>query len=344
MKISLITPIRNEEKNLARYLRAIEKIDYPRDHFEVLFVDSNSDDGTVEILKRFADNTDLNVKVVEIKEDKGKAYTRNFGATEAQYDHLLFVDCKCQIDHQAVKAFVKHGYNPAIGFVITSQDSSFGRFFYLMRLKLFNVNLDKMKATTVITPENFDQSPKGTTMFFCEKELFLNSQIENLEEKESSDDTKLLKNIVQKKPIHILAAAKVYYNNRQEFWENLKHTFSKGPRFVDYYYKPSKKEFWLINLVLLFFGLVIWRLLEGTYFWHLIITALVLNSAVALFLAKNIKDFFIVFALFPLITITFLLGNIKGILKEARKKIIPTKNPKSEQSPLPPLPENQESL
>ncbi len=51
--ISVIVPIRNEEKRIEECLTSIVEQDYGLEHFEVLVVDGMSDDQTVTIVKRF---------------------------------------------------------------------------------------------------------------------------------------------------------------------------------------------------------------------------------------------------------------------------------------------------
>jgi glycosyltransferase involved in cell wall biosynthesis len=50
-KISIIIPIYNEEKYIAKCLDSIIKSDFDKDKIEVLLVDGGSSDKTVEIIK-----------------------------------------------------------------------------------------------------------------------------------------------------------------------------------------------------------------------------------------------------------------------------------------------------
>jgi cellulose synthase/poly-beta-1,6-N-acetylglucosamine synthase-like glycosyltransferase len=49
--ISIIVPARNEEKNIANLLEALERQDYPGTSFEIIVVDDHSSDSTPEIVK-----------------------------------------------------------------------------------------------------------------------------------------------------------------------------------------------------------------------------------------------------------------------------------------------------
>ncbi len=47
--ISIIIPFRNEAKNISKSIASIEQLNYPRDKFEVIYVDDNSEDGSLSI-------------------------------------------------------------------------------------------------------------------------------------------------------------------------------------------------------------------------------------------------------------------------------------------------------
>ena len=57
--VSIVIPVRNEEKNIKRLLSFINRLDYPKSRLEVIIVDGMSTDKTVELSKRF------NVKIIK---------------------------------------------------------------------------------------------------------------------------------------------------------------------------------------------------------------------------------------------------------------------------------------
>jgi glycosyltransferase involved in cell wall biosynthesis len=83
-KVSVVIPTLNEEKYIEPTLRALRSQNY-KEKYEVIVVDSNSKDRTVEIAKKFAD------KVI-VTERKGVSVGRNLGAKHAKGEILFFVD------------------------------------------------------------------------------------------------------------------------------------------------------------------------------------------------------------------------------------------------------------
>jgi cellulose synthase/poly-beta-1,6-N-acetylglucosamine synthase-like glycosyltransferase len=68
--ISIIIPFRNESLNILESLSSIEKQEYPKDRFEVIFVNDFSDDDSLELISR-ADKS-LNIKIISVPEDYSK--------------------------------------------------------------------------------------------------------------------------------------------------------------------------------------------------------------------------------------------------------------------------------
>jgi 1,2-diacylglycerol 3-beta-glucosyltransferase len=85
-RFSIMIPAKNEVLVIERTLRAILKLDYPRDKFEVLMLDDGSSDGTVDVTKGLQKEFD-NLEILSIPAEqsgKGKGHVLNVG-----YNHLL---------------------------------------------------------------------------------------------------------------------------------------------------------------------------------------------------------------------------------------------------------------
>lgn len=79
MKISVIIPVYDEEKNIVDLLERIKQMDY----HECIVVDADSSDNTLNIAKRY------NVTILSSK--KGRAFQMNAGAKHATGDVLWFL-------------------------------------------------------------------------------------------------------------------------------------------------------------------------------------------------------------------------------------------------------------
>jgi succinoglycan biosynthesis protein ExoA len=103
--VSVIIPVRNEEKFIARCLQSVVDQDYPQDRMEVLVVDGGSEDRTQEIGSEFRarypriellDNPKLNAPA-----------GLNLGIREARGDIIIRVDGHCSLEADYVSQCVR---------------------------------------------------------------------------------------------------------------------------------------------------------------------------------------------------------------------------------------------
>ena len=64
--LSIVIPVRNEEKFIQRTLESLVNQDFPRGRYELIVVDGRSTDLTVPIVQKFiADHPDVNIRLVD---------------------------------------------------------------------------------------------------------------------------------------------------------------------------------------------------------------------------------------------------------------------------------------
>src|SRR5437868_13548732 len=91
-EISVVIPVRNEEKVIRRCLDALAENEFPSRRFEVIIVDNGSCDRTLQIVRTFGERLELKILVME----KGHiSALRNRGAAEARGRVLAFLDADC---------------------------------------------------------------------------------------------------------------------------------------------------------------------------------------------------------------------------------------------------------
>ncbi len=91
MKFSVIVPCFNSELFLERCLRALFTQIYPRDGYEVILIDNNSTDASIEIARCFPE------LIVLEEEIQGSYAARNRGVRQARGETLAFTDSDCEV-------------------------------------------------------------------------------------------------------------------------------------------------------------------------------------------------------------------------------------------------------
>ena len=95
LRLSVIVPVRNEERDIAATLQMLLDQEFPRDRFEILVVDGMSSDGTVEIVRQFIQRGEP-IRLLDNPRIWSSA-ARNIGATRASGDVVLVIDGHCEL-------------------------------------------------------------------------------------------------------------------------------------------------------------------------------------------------------------------------------------------------------
>jgi len=105
MKNVIVIPTYNEKENISKLL---EKISNLEEHYDLLFVDDNSPDGTGKLLDDIA-NKHENIKVLhrDKKEGLGPAYLAGFKeALKGEYDLIFEMDADLSHDPKYLRDFI----------------------------------------------------------------------------------------------------------------------------------------------------------------------------------------------------------------------------------------------
>ena len=99
---SILIPFRNEAKNLEKLIDSIIELNYPKELFEVIFIDDASEDDSIEIIKnRFSanPNSTINFKIIsnERKTKSPKKDAISLAIYKAKYDWMVTTDADCQL-------------------------------------------------------------------------------------------------------------------------------------------------------------------------------------------------------------------------------------------------------
>ena len=116
--VSIIVPTFNEEKSIGKRIDNLRSLDYPYDRYEILIVDSGSQDKTVSISEiKAAEKTSPSVKILREKERRGKASAINFGQSVANGEIIVVTDANCIFNKDVLKKIIPYFKDPSVGAV-----------------------------------------------------------------------------------------------------------------------------------------------------------------------------------------------------------------------------------
>jgi cellulose synthase/poly-beta-1,6-N-acetylglucosamine synthase-like glycosyltransferase len=113
-KVSLFIAAHNEQSMIeSRILNALE-MDYPKEQLEIVIGSDGSNDGTVEIVRRYADR---GVRLFHYAQRRGKAAVLNSSFSKLTGDIVILSDANTFLDRDAVKQLIRWFAEPSIGVV-----------------------------------------------------------------------------------------------------------------------------------------------------------------------------------------------------------------------------------
>ena len=100
VSFSIVIPFRNEDSNLPSLLNSLQELKYPRSHFEILFVNDDSIDGSEQVVSEFiSKNPELNISLLKnvrrSKSPKKDAIT--LAISKARFNWIITTDADCNV-------------------------------------------------------------------------------------------------------------------------------------------------------------------------------------------------------------------------------------------------------
>lgn len=115
-KISIIVPVKNEEKVIGRLLKALVNLSYPRSRKEIIVVNDESIDKTEQICVQYAMRFP-EVKVFNRRKSTTKAAALNFGVQHAEGEIVATFDADSVPEPDALWKVIKYFENPEVAAV-----------------------------------------------------------------------------------------------------------------------------------------------------------------------------------------------------------------------------------
>lgn len=120
--ISVVIPVLNGEATIESLLKSLLKVDYPRERIEVIVVDGNSTDKTLEKVAKYS------AKVL-IEKKGGPNSARNTGIRHSSGEIVAFTDSDCIVSKNWIKKIIENFKDPRIGCVGGTVKGSNNNFF-----------------------------------------------------------------------------------------------------------------------------------------------------------------------------------------------------------------------
>lgn len=235
----MIVPSYNSAAWLPATLRCIDRALHNVDDSEIIVVDDGSDDDTIDVLASLSQELGTTLRTVS-HENQGRFLARWTGLQEAKYGRLLFVDSRVTLAPDALDyVFSIDGGDSQtwVAHVENSGSSLLGRFWEAPTHVFWGRYL-RNPQPSILTAENFDSYPKGMGCLIVDRAQFEKACLASWPEdgqKLISDDTRLLRDLVEQSPLRLDPGFRADYQPRVQLRSFLSHAFDRGTLFVDSY-------------------------------------------------------------------------------------------------------------
>ena len=111
--VSVLIPAYNEEATLGKTIRSVLSIDYPKKLLEIIVINDCSTDRTGDIAGGFGSK----VKVLDNKENRGKAYSLNSGIRVAKGELVACLDADSVVERGIIRKMIGYFADANVGAV-----------------------------------------------------------------------------------------------------------------------------------------------------------------------------------------------------------------------------------
>lgn len=317
-KISIVIPVYNEENFILKCLDSVYSQDYPNNLMEIIVIDGESRDRTVELIKQYFGN----VKVLN-NPDRIVPISMNIGIKEAKGEYIVRLDAHCEYPQNYLKRLINRisqGDIDNVGGVLETlpyDDSNKSKAIATALSTRFGVGNSHFRVGTT------KEIDVDTVPFGCfPKEVFIKYGLYDKELVRNQDDELNARILKGGGRIVLLSDVTIKYYSRNSIIKVAKMFFQYG------LYKPLvnnklKKVTSLRQLVplLLMIGLILGAALSLFFslFRMFYVTGLLLYVVLNLFASLNNSRtpmiFGYLFICYPVIHFSYGWGYLNGIFK-----------------------------
>ncbi|ASJ06392.1 glycosyltransferase [Thermococcus pacificus] len=119
-KFSIIVPAYNEEKVIINRIKNLEALNYPKDRYEIIIVESGSTDNTYMKVEEYIKSRKSKFPIIKLLHEakrKGKPSAVNYGKKYSDGEIILVTDANSIFDKNVLKELAPHFKDPKVGAV-----------------------------------------------------------------------------------------------------------------------------------------------------------------------------------------------------------------------------------
>ncbi|MFL5729374.1 MAG: glycosyltransferase [Cytophagaceae bacterium] len=242
--ISVIIPVRNEEKNIARLLEDLNSQSYPSSLFEVIVMNDHSSDGTGEIVRSYQDKVSFRLLIQPVG-DSGRAYKKQAIETAIGISTgtlIMTTDGDCTVGREwirTVESFYRH-----TGARFISSPVSFYKDHTFFK-KLQSIEFASLIGSGAASMQaGFPNMCNGANIAY-EKQAFTEAGgFSGNKDIPSGDDEFLMHKIFSRYPDHVFflksASAIVYTEAKNSLMEFLQQRKRWASKWGNYHFRSIK--------------------------------------------------------------------------------------------------------
>lgn len=104
INLTILIPVRNEEQNLGRLFKSLNKQNYPGNKLAIVFVNDHSTDNSLSLIQNFISGSPFQAQLINLKEQEGKKAAILKGIESINSDWLISLDADCQVGDNFVNS------------------------------------------------------------------------------------------------------------------------------------------------------------------------------------------------------------------------------------------------
>lgn len=116
--VTVMVVAHNEEKVILHKLKNLTELNYPKEKIEFLITSDNSSDSTNKIVNEFIEeNKDINIRLYEVRERKGKTNAQNEAQKLVETEYLVMTNANSLLDKNSISELMAAFSSPDIAYV-----------------------------------------------------------------------------------------------------------------------------------------------------------------------------------------------------------------------------------